>query len=133
MAQNLAEEKLNCTNENKAIRLTATIANEGSLSVKAGLSITFYAQDVNGTGQTVLIAKTTVDKVLHPGSSATATYDWNGKVMIDGSEENVTFPVNVYYVIDEPTKDKLRGEFVECNEEDNTYKATPIDDCHIIY
>ena len=133
VAQNLAEEKLNCTNENKAIRLTATIANEGSLSVKAGLSITFYAQDVNGTGQTVLIAKTTVDKVLHPGSSATATYDWNGKVMIDGSEENVTFPVNVYYVIDEPTKDKLRGEFVECNEEDNTYKATPIDDCHIIY
>ena len=134
VAKNLTEDSSACTTTEKHIKLTADVANDGSLSVKAGVVVNFYVKNVNDTDKTVLIAQTTVDKVLQPGSSASVTYDWNGTVTIDGVETDVKMPALVYYTVDEPTSEKLRGEFVECIEDNNTFEAKLIAGCdEIIY
>ena len=132
VAKTLTED-LVCSQTETHIKLTATIANEGSLSVKAGLKVTFYAKNVNGTDKTVRIAEAQNDKVLSPGGSASVTYDWNGKAIVDGVETDIKMPALIYYVIDEPTKEKQFGEFVECIETDNTLDAVMMEGCEIIY
>ena len=132
VAKNLTEDLSACSATETHIKLTADVANEGSLSVKAGLKVTFYAKNINDTDKTVRIAETKTDKVLPPGGSVSVTYDWNGKALIDGVETNIKMPALIYYVIDEPTKGKQFGEFVECIETDNTYNAVMLDGCPTI-
>lgn len=97
--------------------------HRGALGVKAGVGVKFYAENVDGTGQKVLIGESTVDKVLAPGQSATASIAWDQTVTIEGEVVAVKSPVAINFVVDEPTADKQFGNFVECREGNNTLAA----------
>ena len=71
----------------------------------------------------MLIGESTVDKVLAPGQSATASIAWDQTVTIEGEVVAVKSPVAINFVVDEPTADKQFGNFVECREDNNTLAA----------
>lgn len=112
-----------CSATPRKITLIANVANEGALGVKAGVGVKFYAENVDGTGQKALIGESTVDKVLAPGQSATASIAWDQTVTIEGEVVAVKSPVAINFVVDEPTADKQFGNFVECREDNNTLAA----------
>jgi len=131
VATSLTADKKPCTDQYLIPYLVANVENQGSLTVKAGVKVAFYAADANGTGKTAFLGTASVGKVLLPGNAATATLEWDGKGSIDGGERvDINDPLNLYYVIDEPTAEKERGEFVECIETDNTFAVTKIDRCN---
>ena len=112
------------------INLTANVSNEGSLGIKAGLGIKFYVQNANGTGKVGYLGESTVEKVLPPGASGTASFKWDGNtVTIAGSQTTLSMPAQIFFVVDEPTSGKTQGEFVECIETDNTSKTTQVKAC----
>ncbi len=114
--------------DNNLISLTASIENKGSLGVKAGVDVTFYVvQD----GVTARIGHTKVDTVIAPGAPATASYKWVGghAKRVDNAQDIIiefSKDMSIYYIIDEPTEGKNRGEFVECIETDNTSNAISV-------
>ncbi len=130
VATGLTADKTPCTDIDLIPHLVASVENQGSLTVKAGVKVSFYADNANGTGKPAFLGTAQVGKVLLPGNSSTAKLAWDGKGSIDGGERiDINDPLNIYYVVDEPTGEKERGEFVECIETDNTFAITKIDRC----
>ena len=113
------------------LQLVARIENQGSLGVKAGLPVKFYAIGVNGTDKNAYLGTANVPGMLLPGGFGTATLVWDQTGLIDGETDRVKIekPIKIYYVADEPTPEKQFGEFVECIEDDNTSDTTEIEPC----
>ncbi len=131
VAVGLEEDKEQCVPD-KEIVLSAKIENQGSLGVKAGLSVKFYVVDPNGQKGDFLIDEKNIPQTMAPGKSYTLTYHWNLKVKIGEEEVTVNRPATIYYIIDEPTKGKVFGEFVECIETDNKSANTVIEGCETV-
>ena len=130
VAKALTSETELCPESPSRIKLVALVANEGSLGIKAGLGVKFYATNVNGTGKTAFIGESSVNTVLPPKQTGTATLVWDQKATIDGEVVEVKSPAEINFVIDEPTAEKKYGNFVECNEENNALTgAAKVDLC----
>ena len=109
------------------ILLTANVSNEGSYGVRAGLRVSFYVAEPNGmTGQNIFIGTSTVEKSLSPGGHATATLEWNRKIVVGDETITVNMPANVYFVIDEATDESPNGDYNECHEENNQSNAVTL-------
>ena len=118
--------------EKGILKLTAKVENQGSLGIKAGLNVKFYAVvTVDGKEQKVLIGEKKVETVMPPGSNASVTLDWDQEITVDGKKIEIKSPVKIYYVVDEPTEGKSFGEFVECKEDDNATAAQDVELCPI--
>ena len=109
--------------------LKANVENKGALGIPAGLSVRFYAENVNDTGKVGYLGETRVDKNLLPGTSAIATLVWNGKATVDGEVVDVKMPAAIHFVLDEPTDDFPKGEFIECDKTDNQSDSSMINAC----
>ena len=113
------------------LTLTAQIENKGSLGVKAGLAVNFYAVNVNKTDKKAFLGTAQVKTMLPPGGSGTAKLEWDQTGIIDGEKTpvKIEMPANIYFVADEPTAEKLLGEFIECIEDDNALAAVKVEGC----
>lgn len=136
VADSLSGSRETCSNTPKTLQLTAKIANKGSLGIKAGLEVKFYVANANATQKPALIQTLKLPTILTPGSDSTISFDWDMTGIIEGTTETVTLNPDpetqmfaFYYVIDAPTEDKVRGEFVECIEDDNTSSILELKAC----
>ena len=70
--------------------------------------------------------------MLLPGGAGMATLDWDMTGIIEGEStpSKINMPADIYFVVDEPTAEKLMGEFVECIENDNTLAVVKVEGCH---
>ncbi len=120
-----------CTPESRIMKLTATVSNKGSLGIRAGLEIQFYADNINGTTDSAYLGSAKVTDIMTPGKTSTATLLWDHKGQIAGAAERVTIetPADIRIVVDAPTESKDRGEFIECIEDDNSTTASQIKGC----
>ena len=132
VASTLTSSDSKCEDK-KLLTLSARIDNKGSLGVKAGLPVKFYAQNANGSGKNAYLGTANVPTMLTPGSYGTATLEWDQTGIIDGETDPVTIekPIKVFFVADEPTTEKERGEFVECIETDNQSDSVEIEPCKV--
>ncbi|MBQ9396742.1 MAG: VCBS repeat-containing protein [Proteobacteria bacterium] len=132
VAKDLVFDDKNCTAD--TLQFTATIENKGSLGVKAGVTLSFYAKNANNTSNDAYLGSTKVPSIIPPGGQASAKFDWDYKGKLPGQDERtlISTPVDVYFVIDKPTEDKPFGEFIECVEDDNQSKDLPEVKCNII-
>ena len=131
MADAVTSDISTCTAENRIVKLIATVSNKGSLGIRAGLNVHFYADNVNGTSQSAFLGTAKVTDIMTPGRTSTATLLWDHYGQVDGSEDRVLIetPVDIRIVADPPTEGKDRGEFIECIEDDNTLAASQIKGC----
>ncbi|MBQ9816592.1 MAG: VCBS repeat-containing protein [Proteobacteria bacterium] len=128
VATGMTSDQKEC--EKGILKLTAKVENQGSLGIKAGLSVKFYAVvTIDGKDQKVLIGEKKVETVMPPGANASVTLDWNQEITVDGKKIEIKSPVKIYYIVDEPTEGKSFGEFVECKEDDNAIAAQDVDLC----
>ena len=69
--------------------------------------------------------------MLLPGASGSVMLEWDQTGIIEGESTptEIKVPADIYFVVDEPTAEKLMGEFVECIENDNTLAETKVDGC----
>lgn len=128
VADAIASNTDNCE-AGKKVTLTAHLSNQGSLGVKAGLGVKFYVEDINGTGQKAPIGTAHVAKSVMPGQTASASLEWDQYVQLDGDAVRVKSPAKISFVIDEPTDEKVYGEFVECVETDNALLSEGLEIC----
>ena len=105
------------------IDLKATITNAGSLGARAGLSVKFYASNVNDTGKTGYLGEVILDNQIAPEDSATVTLNWDGKAEVDSERIKVNLPANVYFIVDES------GHYSECKEDDNQSEPFMVPEC----
>lgn len=129
VAEAISSDTSSCAGETPTVTLSARVSNQGALGVKAGVSVKFYAADVNGSGSSAFLGEAFVPTVLAPGQSGVASLAWDQKVTIGGAETTVKSPAQIYFVVDEPTEDKKYGAFVECIEDDNAIAATQTELC----
>ncbi|MBO4349738.1 MAG: VCBS repeat-containing protein [Proteobacteria bacterium] len=131
VASALTSNQDKCSLEPKVLTLIAQIDNQGSLGVKAGVPVNFYADNVNGTNKKAFLGTATVPTMLLPGGSGMAKLDWDmtGVIEGDSTPSVIQLPADIFFVVDEPTEEKLLGEFVECIENDNTLAAVKIEGC----
>ena len=120
---------LSACGEVKSVTLTARVSNQGSLGIKAGLSVKFYYVDKNDATKKYAIGTAKVAKNIAPGQQATASIVWDQTIEIDGVKQEIDTPAMLYIVVDEPTADKPYGEFVECNDDDNALAPQLIELC----
>ncbi len=132
VASGLVVDDSKCSADPKILILNAKITNEGSLGVKAGVEVNFYAKNANGTGKKAFLGSAPVPTMLLPGGSGMATLDWDMTGIIEGEStpSKINMPADIYFVVDEPTAEKLMGEFVECIENDNTLAVVKVEGCH---
>ncbi len=109
--------------------LLATVENKGSLGIPAGVSVKFYVEDVNGTGKTGYIGEAKLNKALLPGTSAKVSFTWDMTVTVDGVGVKLEKTAKIYFVIDEPTAENPKGEYIECDKSDNQSAVTEIELC----
>ena len=109
--------------------LNANVENKGALGIPAGLSVKFYAENVNDSGNPGYLGEVRLDKALLPGQSTVASLVWNGTAVVDGETVTVQKPLVVHFVLDEPTDDNPKGEFIECNKTDNQSDSVEIELC----
>ena len=131
VASALSSDQSKCSLKPKLLTLVAMVENQGSLGVKAGVSVNFYAANANGTGKKAFLGTATVPTMLLPGGSGSAKLDWDMTGIIDGEStpSKIQVPADIYFVVDEPTAEKLLGEFIECIENDNTLADAKVDGC----
>ncbi len=132
VAKGLVSDENRCT-EN-SLQLIASVENQGSLGVKAGATVSFYAKNANGTSDTAYLGAVKVPSILSPGSQATVTFNWDLTGTFPGQETptKIETPATIYFIIDPPTEDKQRGEFIECKEDDNQSEDLIDAKCDII-
>lgn len=128
VAKSLVEDQSTCQSK-QALTLVATAENKGSLGIPAGLRVTVYIQNANRSGQDVRIADTTIDKAIAPGSTASVSIEWNGKVTINGQPVNAEMPATFYFKVDEGKDAQDSGAHLECIEDDNTSQGVSIAGC----
>ena len=131
VASGLTTDTSKCKLDPKVLTLIAKVENKGSLGVKAGLKVNFYAANANGTGKKALLGSATVPSMLLPGGSGSAKLDWDmtGTIEGDSTPSKINMPADIYFIVDEPTAEKLMGEFVECIENDNTLADQKVEGC----
>ena len=136
VAESLSGARDTCANTPKTLQISAKVANKGSLGIKAGLEVKFYVANANGTGKPALIQTMKLPTILTPGNDSTISFQWDMTGIIEGTTDAVTLTpnaetrmYNIYYVIDAPTEEKVRGEFVECIEDDNTSSIFDLKAC----
>ena len=129
VASGLTEDQSKCQTD-KLLTLIAQVENKGSLGVKAGLSVNFYADHANGTDKRAFLGTKTVPTMLLPGGTGTARLEWDQTGILEGETERVkiNMPADIYFIVDEPTE-KLLGEFVECDENDNMSAKVKTEGC----
>ncbi len=129
VAESISSDTSACAGDSPTATLSARVSNQGALGVKAGVSVKFYAADVNGTGTDAFLGEAFIPTTLPPGQSGVASLAWDQKVTIGGAETKVKTPAQIYFVVDEPTEEKKYGAFVECIEDDNAIAATQVELC----
>lgn len=96
------------------ILLTGIAKNVGSLAIKSGLRVEFFVLGAGNVAHSIGIATLTTG--LGVGQSAALSLEWDGKV----GASPVSFPAKVFYRVDTVDDTKTEGDFIECNEKDNT-------------
>lgn len=131
LAESLTSSQDLCEPEAQILALKATLSNKGSLGIRAGLSVRFYADNVNGTSESAFLGEVLVPEILTPGKTLSVTLQWDHMGVLGNSAERVAIetPVDIRFVLDEPKPDKDRGDFIECIEDDNSASASQVKGC----
>ncbi len=132
-APNLTPGDLKAVQACPNYKLTATVKNEGSASVR-DVWVSFYIRGYDtGSGPDDLLLGSVLAKgVIPPGGSLDVTLDWNqtGKLMKSGADvKNVILPQQVSFTVDDGPGQSSVDFFNECHEDDNDSAAVKVEPC----
>ncbi len=123
--------------EQSTVGLTATILNNGSLSVSAKVAASFYVKDyvyTDGNTYTAYLGTAYAEPPIAAGGSATATYAWDGTgtIMVGGTATKVSISADKYQVmfsVDDAHGDDNYVSFHECHEDNNNSSSYKVEAC----
>ncbi|MBQ9396271.1 MAG: hypothetical protein IJU23_12270 [Proteobacteria bacterium] len=115
-------------------KLTATIKNEGSLSVK-GVWVSFYIRGYDkgdGSKDDLLLGSVQLNSDLVPGGSADVTFTWDlsGTLVSSGTKvEKVKLPQELSFSVDDAPGKDGSAFFHECVEDNNDSSSYSFEAC----
>ncbi|MBQ9395920.1 MAG: hypothetical protein IJU23_10465, partial [Proteobacteria bacterium] len=115
-------------------KLTATIKNEGSLSVK-GVWVSFYIRGYDkgdGSKDDLLLGSVQLNSDLVPGGSADVTFTWDlsGTLVSSGTKvDKVTLPQELSFSVDDAPGKDGSAFFNECVEDNNDSASYSFEAC----